>query len=511
MEQSVINDFIIKGLIDFNIVTIQLDPERNKWEKPQEIFESMNSLGKPLSLADLVRNYLLLVKSTVKQDSLYHTYWLKIEKNLAGGNNSFTISSFIRDYMQLKTEASYKKATEVNYKTLYLDFKELFEDTDAENLIKELAIYSDSYSILARYKTSGDARIDSKISDLRTIESSGFYSFLLGVLQLMQEHKLTTDDSLSILEAIFIYITRRRLLRLTQAENKNAPLLVKYFDELTASDNKRNIMLHILANQPYALRLPNDNELQSYLVSADTNFYNLRICKFMLSLIEETITKSRPKNDGNLQIEHIMPQTLNNNWKNMLGENYQRIYDNYINNIGNLTLIRHNQELGNSAFTCKKDVYINNSGMQIAKDKIINNDTWGEEQIKARAEYLTGLITGKVIPLPDDLKKTNNYSMEKKIYSYKFSFAATNLIGKKITYFDDDSITADVIGEKEVKFENKHWKLSPLTREIETRKGRCRKSGAYWGIDKWKYQGKTLEVLMKEHQDVSDDEMDTID
>ena len=82
LEQTEINDLIVKGLVNFNIVTIQLEPERNKWEKPQEIFESMNSLGKPLSLADLVRNYLLLGKTATKQDALYRNYWLKIEKKL---------------------------------------------------------------------------------------------------------------------------------------------------------------------------------------------------------------------------------------------------------------------------------------------------------------------------------------------------------------------------------------------------------------------------------------------
>ena len=106
LEQTEINDLIVKGLVNFNIVTIQLEPERNKWEKPQEIFESMNSLGKPLSLADLVRNYLLLGKTAAKQDTLYHNYWLKIEKNLAGPDDSFSVSSFIRDYMQLEATFS---------------------------------------------------------------------------------------------------------------------------------------------------------------------------------------------------------------------------------------------------------------------------------------------------------------------------------------------------------------------------------------------------------------------
>lgn len=288
-------------------------------------------------------------------------------------------------------------------------------------------------------------------------------------------------------------------MRLTQGENKNAPLLVSFFDELITASSKKDKMLSILSNQLYALRLPNDNELLAYLTNQDSNFYNLRICKFIFSLIEESITRCRPKNDTYLQIEHIMPQTLNDNWRDMLGDDYQRIYDSYLNNIGNLTLIRHNQELGNSSFVNKKDIYINKSGMQISKDKIIDKDSWGETQIKERAIYLTKLITNNVLPVSENLKNSNNYSIEKKNGSSRFSFGAINLIGKFITYYDDESIKAEVVADKEVKFEGKKWRLSPITREIETRKQRCTKSGAYWGIDKWVYQGKTLEELMKQN------------
>jgi len=505
LEQSVISDLIVNGLVNFNIVTIQLEPERNKWEKPQEIFESMNSLGKPLSLADLVRNYLLLGKTSEQQNTLYHKYWLKIEKNLTGSDDTFSVSSFIRDYMQLETASSYKKATEVNYKGLYHNFKELFEDTETDILIEKLARYSDNYSVIAGYRSSGDKRIDIKISDLKIVEASGFYSFVLGILNLRTEDKLNTDDCLSILDAVFTYITRRRILRLTQGENKNAPQLVRFFEELINADNKREKMLSILSNQVYALRLPNNNELQTYLTNQCSNFYNLRICKFVFRLIEESITKSRPVNDTFLQIEHIMPQTLNNGWKNMLGNNYQQIYDDYLNNIGNLTLIRHNQELGNSSFENKKNIYANNAGMQISKDKITEQDSWGEHQIKARASFLAELITESVFPVSEELKNANNYSTDKKTYSSRFSFADTGLIGKYITYYDDETIKAEVTGDKEVKFEGKKWRLSPITREIETRKNRCTKSGAYWGVNKWTYQGKTLEELMKEDQD---DDMD---
>lgn len=502
LSEGDIRHLIEKGLTNFNIVTIQLEPERNAWEKPQEIFESMNSLGKPLSLADLVRNYLLLGKSSEEQDNLYRHYWFKIEENLSGDNDTFSVSAFIRDYMQLEDATSYKKATDTNHKELYRDFKSLFEGENYEQLIKKLAEYSYLYAVLAGYQSSGNLKIDQKIADLKLVEASGFYSFILGVLHLRKATQLNDSDTLAVLDAIFVYIARRRVLRLTQGENKNAPLLVKYFDDLIAATNKKEKMLALLSNQQYALRLPNDNDVMNYLSSKESNFYNLRSGKFLFSLIEEKLTKSRPiLNEKDLQVEHIMPQKLNSTWKNELGEKYEEIHNNYLHHIGNLTLIRHNQELGNKPFADKKAIYENNAGMQIAKDKIVTEQSWGETQIKTRAEYLIRLLTEKILPISDKFKTNNNYSNEKRGRGRKLSFLKLGLIGKTIVYFDDENIVAEVIGDKKLKFEGTDWKLSPLTCEIETRKNRRNRSGAYWGINKWIYQGKTLEDWIDEMKD----------
>ncbi len=114
-----IESLINNGLGKFSVITIELQPDKNPWENPQEIFESMNSLGKQLSLADLVRNYLLLGLDADMQDKYYRKYWLPIEQILPG-----QISSYIRDYMQWKTGESCKQAKESNYKELYARFKE---------------------------------------------------------------------------------------------------------------------------------------------------------------------------------------------------------------------------------------------------------------------------------------------------------------------------------------------------------------------------------------------------
>jgi uncharacterized protein with ParB-like and HNH nuclease domain len=54
----------------------------------QTIFEKINSTGKPLSQADLIRNYLLIAPSVEKQEKWHKDYWLNIEKNLGADNIS---------------------------------------------------------------------------------------------------------------------------------------------------------------------------------------------------------------------------------------------------------------------------------------------------------------------------------------------------------------------------------------------------------------------------------------
>lgn len=59
-----------RKLID-EVVEIVLD--KSQGDEPQKIFESINSTGLELSLADLVRNYLLMDDDN--QDELYEDYW----------------------------------------------------------------------------------------------------------------------------------------------------------------------------------------------------------------------------------------------------------------------------------------------------------------------------------------------------------------------------------------------------------------------------------------------------
>ena len=207
-------------------------------------------------------------------------------------------------------------------------------------------------------------------------------------------------------------------------------------------------------------------------------------------MIEEALTKSRPNlNDKLLQVEHIMPQSLNDKWRVELGDNAEEIHTEYVNNIGNLTLIRHNQELGQKDFSYKREIYQDKAGLQIAKTNITNCQKWNKDSIINRSNWLIRVLLDDVLPIPYSMRKSNNFSTKE---SSRFSFEHIGLIGKEVHFADDYDITAKVVNDREVLFEGKRWKLSPLTREIYTRKGTVNNSGAYQGPLFWTYNGVRL-------------------
>ncbi len=486
-KQIELMDLVQKGLNNFSVVTVELEP-KNPWENPQEIFESMNSLGKPLSLADLVRNYILLSKSPKEQNNLYKKYWTKIEEDLPN-----QVSNFIRDFMQMTEAKAFKKATEHNYKELYANFKECYVNKDTEDLLSNLSRFSKYYAYIVFDTKTGNKNIDRQLDNLRILNVTTSYSFIMKLLMYWDNHTLSDEDFCSVLKAFNIYILRRRIVSLNQAENKIFPVLVDKIDEIVKSSDKTLKTYDVLSSLENSARLPNDDEISNELDGL--NFYNFRLAKFVLSLIEESLTKAHlDLSDPYLQIEHIMPQNIDRDvWKNELGSNYSQVHTELLNNIGNLTLIRRNQELGNKSFADKKNVYLESEGLQIARTEITNREVWNKESILNRKKWLVNQLLQKVLVIPDERRHLNNFNIEKK---HALSFERLSLIGETINYIKDESIVAKVVSDTEVEFEGAIWKLSTLTKEIEKRRNTLTPSGSYSGAQYWSYDGERLYDLL---------------
>lgn len=213
-------DLLDNGLAKFSCVTIELDSKKS-CENPQIIFEAMNSLGKPLSFADLTRNFLLMGLNSVEQEKYYEEYWKPMESRFSA--NLELISNFFREYMQGKDGRFYKQPSNKTYKELYRDFK-YFKNTsgggDAKKLLENLLAYSEVYAWIVFGNSCGDRRIDRILKDFRLIKTSAINSFLLMLLMDWKTGKFKSDEIIEILKIFITYFLRRRICEQTKNEDK---------------------------------------------------------------------------------------------------------------------------------------------------------------------------------------------------------------------------------------------------------------------------------------------------
>lgn len=141
----------------------------------------------------------------------------------------------------------------------------------------------------------------------------------------------------------------------------------------------------------------------------------------------------------------------------------------------------------------KKKIYEEKAGLQIAKTEIINRQRWDENAINERANWLISFMLNDVLPIPERMRKTNNFTPKEGRY---LSFQNLQLIGLDICFIEDSSLVAHVVGDKEVEFEGKRWHLSPLTKEIQTRRGKANASGSYQGAWWWEFDGIRLSDII---------------
>lgn len=251
------------------------------------------------------------------------------------------------------------------------------------------------------------------------IKAEAFKPFVLGLLEYHQcgveGLKLYDDRLISILKTIRTYLIRRRVIGLAQGENKSIILLSNRIGDLA---NGNVTMLDLLSSMFYKLRLPNDSEMSRALETM--NFYqsSKKYSKFILGKIEEHNTKvAVDYRNPKITIEHIMPQTISEEWIDELGENYESVHKNYLHNIGNLILTEFNSEIGNKPFGYKKEK-LNTSSLNY-RLHIINKDTWNETSIKEHQRNMIAWFL-ETFPLPEFYRDEENWNVkttESKVFS----------------------------------------------------------------------------------------------
>ena len=390
-----LND-ILDGIKKLEMVEIVLD--KSQGDEPQKIFESINSTGLDLSLADKIRNYLLM--DDANQDELYENYWSVIEKNVGYRN----LKDFAINFLNSQISKS------VNEKNAYRLFKEHCEENNLthEDMLKKLKRTSKCYGAFVGENQCYSRKVLYYLSAFNTIKQTTVLPLLFRIFNDFEDGNINEDTLCNVLEYLLTYF-----VRITACEiNKNLSKFMKSMYDRVINGNYDNyyedfvVFLNTLkAND----RMPTDEEFEDALIHKP--LYKKSICRFVLSVIENS-TKEHI-DISNLTIEHILPQKENAVvWKNEVGEDYSRVYELYLHTLGNLTITGHNSELGTKSFNDKKSIIRNNSKANILNREVLSADQWNEESILKRAKVLANILIDKFknVEIHTDVSETNELS-----------------------------------------------------------------------------------------------------
>ena len=90
---------LLDGLERLQVVSIGLVDK----EDPQQIFESLNATGRPLTESEKVKNWLLMGLPDEKQQDLHDNHWKQIERSLGSEHTTEPTDMFLRDVLRWRT------------------------------------------------------------------------------------------------------------------------------------------------------------------------------------------------------------------------------------------------------------------------------------------------------------------------------------------------------------------------------------------------------------------------
>ena len=378
---------ICQGLAKLVIVDVALDRSQ---DNPQLIFESMNSTGLELSQADLIRNYILMGLEPKLQTELYNTYWRPMEKAFGQAAYVVHFDAFMRHYLTTKTGEI------PNVREVYLAFKAFAQKqpdthTRTRDLVADIHAYALYYCAMA-LGTETDAGLKQAFHDLRELKVDVAYPFLLDVYHDYKQGRLSSDEALQIVRLVESYVFRRAICAIpTNSLNKTFAGLSRTLKKDRYLESVQAALLLL----PSYRRFPKDEEFQREIKLRD--LYNFRSRSYWLRRLENHGRKERVVVED-YTIEHILPQNedLSPEWQQELGPDWQRIQEEWLHTLGNLTLTGYNSEYSDRPFAYKRDQVTDKDGNPIgfASSPLKLNlglgavAQWDEAAIKARAERL---------------------------------------------------------------------------------------------------------------------------
>lgn len=393
---------------DLQLVTIELLSTENS----QEIFETLNARGTPLTAADLVRNFVFQkleaegadTAKAYREDWPFETrFWTK---EVSVGRYFVSRSSlFLNQWLIAQT------GEEIGPQSTFTRFK---THVDHEADLKMLDLLQALKGQAARYEAWTEAAAKSS-GDLTVVEMAVYRMHASGVellkpllLWLHEPDRATPPAAVSrIVTAAESWVVRRQLLRMSGSDlGRIIADIIKSHSSAPPSELADRVIGHLARLDVASTYWPGDDEIRTtlHLEPAYRRFPRARLRSY-LEAVENAYraeTRQPQVERAGFPIEHVLPQKWKDTWP-VGSPDEEQERQSRVHQLGNLTLLTGalNSKVSNGAWGSKRQALLQHNTIKLTGRLIeqTQDRDWDETLIDARTSELIETML-RIWPVP---------------------------------------------------------------------------------------------------------------
>jgi hypothetical protein len=391
---------------DLQLVTIELMASENS----QEIFETLNARGTPLTAADLVRNFVFqrLEAEGGDTDKAYREDWpfeTKFwTKEISVGRYLVSRSSlFLNQWLMAEL------GEEIGPQSTFTRFKAYVEHQPGLTFAALLPVLKEQAEQYEAW-TEAAAR---QSGNLSTVEMAVYRMHASGVELLkpllLWLHAPGRSLAQPVIDAIVAaaesWVVRRQLLRLTGSDlGRIVADIIKTNAGAAGDDLADRVVAQLARLEVTSTYWPGDDEIRMALATeaAYRRFPRARLRSY-LEAIENAYraeTGQPQVERSGFPIEHILPQKWKDNWPVSTPEEEQRRQA-HVHRLGNLTLLTSalNSKVSNGPWETKRNALMKHNTIKLTGRLVEDVAGWDEDRIDERTAILIDALL-EIWPVP---------------------------------------------------------------------------------------------------------------
>jgi len=419
-------DILMKGLNRFKVISFPCQSS----DDPQQIFESLNATGVMLSEGEKTKNWLLMGLDRDTQERVYFDHWCRLENYLDAVSEPKRIDEFLRDFLRWKTGEN------VGLKQAYVNLRRWWYEYGGDDRVQLCERLADLAQLYGMISGTNDETLNSEINTLlkhiRGLRIDVHRPFTLRLLDDAIKPELTGAQEKQVIKVLTVISTWLTRLWLS---GKRLSGLNTQFAHFAHSHNEEYIEAYgnhwieeVKRLRKTSIAVPNDLDVIEGIKKRKAYGGKASYAAHMIlwTLNSKLGNPASPETES-LSLEHIMPRTLSENWRQYLGDDVEEMEESYMNILPNLTLVgkKFNPEISNQSYSKKRKLYLDSSVMltrELAKSFL----EWKKRDIDAYSSKLSSMAI-ECWPWENIRRSKFRWRIGDNSWSYEASYAGLYL------------------------------------------------------------------------------------